>query len=90
MDRDELVAAIPQAWGLFQLFLPGLMTISRDTTPERKFRTAESRAFAFSLVLTIGLCGIRGSTVPLMGWAIGVPAMALLYEWSYNNPELTF
>lgn len=82
--------AIPQAWTLWQLFLPSLMSLSREETPEAKFRKAEALATTYSLVLTAGLCAVKGSMVPLVGWAIGVPIMGLFYEWSYNTPELTF
>lgn len=90
MDREAVALAIPQAWTLWQLFLPSLMSLSREDTPEHKFRKAEALATTYSLGLTAGLCLLRGSWVPLMGWAIGVPIMGLLYEWSYNTPELTF
>lgn len=90
MDRDDLATSIPQAWTLFQLFLPGLMSISRETTPEAKFRKAEAAAASYSLILTVGLCLVKKSSIPLLGWAIGIPVMALLYEWSYNQTELTF
>jgi hypothetical protein len=90
MDRDEIAAAIPQAWTLFQLFLPPLMAVSHEEMPEAKLRKAEALATMYSLSLTVGLCALRKSPVPLIAWAIGVPVMGLLYEWSYNTPELTF
>lgn len=90
MDRDSLARAIPQAWTLWQLFLPALMSVSKEDTPEHKFRRAEIMATGFSFALTSGLSVIQGSWNPLVGWAIGVPVMFMLYEWSFNNPDLTF
>lgn len=90
MDRDGLARAIPQAWTLWQLFLPALMAVSKEDTPEHKFRRAEIMATGFSFGLCAGLSVVQGKVTPLVGWGIGVPVMFLLYEWSFNHPDLTF
>ena len=84
-ERAELATQVPQMWGFFQLWLPGLLAVDREKHPQSDFRDAERLAVLFTFAMALFMAWLTSSSTPIVAAVVAVPLMYALYEWSYRD-----